>query len=322
MKTFHFNKTLVLYGFLFFALIIFNVSCESSTAEDEIEEIENQEEEEDEEKIPEEEKIDSLLVGNWTQVYSPTFAFNIDSLGYVTYYRHNLLTGKLDLWANRKDKIYAKEGKFEFLETMNCMPSMDSIYNFIGDTLVIPMQSYTRYLEKYLPLENIESFTGKTRNESFVKANIENNTHAGLTIVEYESSDSYEEIYAYEYAESHTYFTTIAEPGFDCAVPLYTKHQISFQTDSLIDNPGVYDITWGNLVLAFFEDPYTYNLSYNSYQNPILDGQIIVDSVELLDGQKLVKGSFNITYESEFLGEKYQTFVKDGAFELYIELLP
>lgn len=321
-------RPIIALSLLLFLFAFLSTSCESDTEEPTADQITASQ---DEEPQNQEETIKTLsdvsLIGSWRNVDfgSEDFAmsFMVDSLGSVSYYRKNQLTGKFEKLSIENDEISVLDNVLTFLTSDLCESPLDSIYEVRNDTLFLPLQRYNwNGKDRFVPVE-FETYEGSIRPASSMMATITSNFPAGSITYNHDASSEYELVSGFYSSLGNNLFS-FADNEFGCHVPAEQSSQIFLSTTEIINGSGVYELDWIQLQLPDFDQTFsTVGVnSFNGIEHPLIEGGLEVTLYEEIDDLRHIQGTFNFVLEAEFNGEKYTVDLTNGSFEVYLKPNP
>ncbi|PRX57312.1 hypothetical protein [Flagellimonas meridianipacifica] len=327
-------KTLrALYAIVLFSFVFLSISCESDTEESQPDQmtVSQNDEDENQEGSEENETIETIsdlsLIGSWRNVdfgsEDVAMSFTLDSLGSISYYRKNQLTGKFEKLEIESDEISVSDNILTFLKSDLCESPLDSIYEIKNDTLFLPLQRYNwNGKDRFVPVE-FDTYEGTTRPTSSMKATITANFPAGAVTYNHDASSDFELISGF-YSDLSNNLFSFADNEFGCHVPAEQSSQIFLSTTELITGIGNYDLNWIQLQLPDFDEDFS-TVGINTFdglQSPLVSGGLEVTLYEELDDLRRIIGTFSFVLEADFSGEKYTVELTDGSFEVFLRPNP
>ena len=264
-------------------------------------------------------EVDSLLVGEWINISTPS-GIRIEKDGTLRYLKINQINGETEIDNRFTDKIMAKNGSFSHVENTNCFKNIfnDSIYSISNDTLSIPLDNgLNGGLRSFVRNDSIV-LKMKKRPQSFMKASIKINNHIGETDVDFDASDPYENINGYFVNKSTIFISANDILSYNCRLSNSEYSEVNFIIDQQIDSLGTYPINWAYLRVSFYDAEFgnAYYLSYDA--DNFIAGNVTITKIEYFENQMLLEGNFELNFESTFQEVTYPKKLNNGSFKIYI----
>lgn len=260
--------------------------------------------------------VDSLLLGEWINIYTPS-GFTLLEDGTVTYLRVDQIDGKVVADTRFIDKIKATKGRFEHLINNNCFQNIcnDTTFYLVNDTLSIPIGLGLNCGTQKFVKKNEGILEEKKRRESFVNAAFEINDHVGKTNVDFKASDAFAFIDGYIY-NNITVLNAFDQLDFPCNLGVTDYSSLYLFVSQEIESIGEYPLEDAHMKAAFNEIPNTYYLSYTNTN--FVGGKMSITKYEVLEDKILLEGSFEADFRSTFQDVTYDSYIRDSTFKVYL----